>query len=188
MEDHEQRLKEVAGIAAALEKQTGCPAQLMIAQWAIESRWGEKPVGHAGYFGIKRAARHTKFCTVTTHEVFTPAQLAAWNRQHADKPARVVETLQDSRVRVELDDQFADYDSLDASCKDYAWLITNGAPYRTAWRRYLADKNVTTLVRSVAQIYATAPQYAQLVIQIAGQQNLLNALNAVHGESGQIPA
>jgi hypothetical protein len=29
----------------------------MIAQWAVESRWGENPVGHANYFGVKRAAR-----------------------------------------------------------------------------------------------------------------------------------
>ena len=59
MENREQRLKEVAGIAAALEKQTACPAQLLIAQWAIESEWGAKPVGHANYFGVKKAAIDT---------------------------------------------------------------------------------------------------------------------------------
>ena len=42
MNDRDQRLNEVAGIAAALEKQTGCPARLMIAQWALESEWGAK--------------------------------------------------------------------------------------------------------------------------------------------------
>ena len=89
MEDREQRLKEVAGIAAALEKQTGCPAQLLVAQWALESQWGAKPVGHAGYFGIKRAARHAKFCTVTTHEVLSAVQLGVWNHRHPDRPARV---------------------------------------------------------------------------------------------------
>ena len=49
MEDREQRLKEVAAIAVALEAQTGCPAQLLIAQWALESEWGAKPAGHANY-------------------------------------------------------------------------------------------------------------------------------------------
>ena len=176
MEDREQRLKEVAGIAAALEKQTGCPAQLLIAQWAVESQWGEKPVGHAGYFGIKRASRHTKFCLVTTHEVFTPAQLASWNHQHPDRQARVTETLPDGRVRVELDGEFADYDSLAASCADYAWLITNGAPYQAAWRSYVADKNLHELIDAVARTYATAPQYAQLAEQIAKQPNVLAAV------------
>jgi hypothetical protein len=42
---------------------------------AIESKWSEKPVGHANYFGVKRAARHTKWCTVLAQEVFTLALL-----------------------------------------------------------------------------------------------------------------
>ncbi len=99
MNDRDQRLKEVAGIAAALEKQTGCPARLMIAQWALESEWGAKPVGHFNFFGIKKAARHTQCCTVTTHEFVNGKS--------------VVQDL-----------EFADYDSLAASCADYAWLIT----------------------------------------------------------------
>jgi hypothetical protein len=80
MNDREDRLKEVAGIAVALEEQTGCPSRLMIAQWALESEWGAKPAGHANYFGIKKAARHTQCCTVTTHEVSTGNPLSrSWN-------------------------------------------------------------------------------------------------------------
>ena len=52
MDDREVRLNEVARIAVALEAETGCPAQLLVAQWAVESQWGAKPVGHANYFGI----------------------------------------------------------------------------------------------------------------------------------------
>jgi hypothetical protein len=39
MEDREQRMKEVEGIAAALEKHTGCPAQLLIAQSGHFPSW-----------------------------------------------------------------------------------------------------------------------------------------------------
>lgn len=184
MNDRDQRLKEVAGIAAALERQTRCPARLLIAQWAIESQWGKKPVGNANYFGIKRAARHSRFCVVTTHEVFTTPQLRAWNRSHPDRPAQVVANLAAGRVRVRLEDEFADYDSLAASCEDYAWLITKGKPYQTAWRRYLANKNVAGLVTSVSTIYATAPQYAEMATQIAGQQNLLDAIAGQSRSSG----
>ena len=52
MDDRENRLMEVARIAVRLEAQTGCPASLLIAQWALESQWGAKPVGHANYFGV----------------------------------------------------------------------------------------------------------------------------------------
>jgi flagellum-specific peptidoglycan hydrolase FlgJ len=151
MNDRDQRLKEVAGIAATLEKQTGCPAPLMIAQWAIESQWGAKPVGQFNFFGIKRAARHTKWCTVRTHEVLNGKS--------------VVEDL-----------EFADYDSLQESCKDYAWLITHGAPYQQAWKRYQQDKNLNELIAGVARIYATAPQYARLAEEIAIENNVIKAL------------
>jgi len=36
-------------------------------------------------------------------------------------------------LRVEIEDEFADHDSLEASCQDYAWLNTNGELYREAW-------------------------------------------------------
>ena len=47
------------------------------------------------YYGIKRAARHTKWCTVATREV-----------------------VNGKSVVQDLD--FADYDSLEVSCRDYA--------------------------------------------------------------------
>ena len=61
-----QATREVARIAVRLEAETGCPARLLIAQWAMESQWGAKPAGAANYFGIKKASRHEKCCMVTT--------------------------------------------------------------------------------------------------------------------------
>ena len=151
MENLETRLNEVARIAVRLEQQTACPAQLLIAQWAIESKWGEKPVGHANYFGVKRAARHTQWCTVATREVVNGKS--------------VIENL-----------EFADYHSLDASCQDYTWLITHGTPYREAWQQYQRDKNPAALIRAVARVYATAPRYAELAEEIATQSNVLQAI------------
>ena len=153
MEDREQRLEEVARIAVALEAQTGCPASLMIAQWALESKWGAKPVGKANYFGIKAAARHEKCCTVTTHEVINGRS--------------VVQNL-----------EFADYDSLEDSCRDYAWLITQGAPYRSAWEQYQNDHDLHALIAAVAGTYATDLHYASMVAQIASQGNVAQAIAA----------
>jgi len=147
METLETRLNEVARIAVRLEQETGCPAQLLIAQWAIESKWGEKPVGHANYFGIKRAARHAKWCPVTTREVINGKS--------------VLENL-----------EFADYDSLDDSCRDYAWLITNGAPYHVAWEQYQTDRDLPALIGAVARVYATDANYTHLAESIAGQLNV----------------
>jgi flagellum-specific peptidoglycan hydrolase FlgJ len=151
MEDRELRLKEVARIAVSLEAQTGCPAALLIAQWALESKWGAKPAGHANYFGIKAAARHEMCCIETTREVINGKS--------------VVQEL-----------QFADYESLEASCHDYAWLITHGAPYHAAWGRYQGDKDLHALIAAVAGTYATDPNYAHLAAAIAGQTNVVQAI------------
>lgn len=153
MENLETRLNEVARIAVRLEQETGCPAQLMIAQWAIESAWGAKPVGHANYFGIKKADRHTKCCTVTTREVV-----------HGRS---VVESL-----------EFADYDSLEDSCRDYAWLITEGSPNRAAWERFQQDHDLQALIGGIAHVYATDPAYALLVSSITAQTNVEQAISA----------
>jgi flagellum-specific peptidoglycan hydrolase FlgJ len=157
METRQQGLAEVARIAVRLEAETGCPAQMLIAQWALESRWGEKPAGHANYFGIKRSSRHQKWCTVSTREV-----------------------INGHEIFKELD--FADYDSLEESCRDYVWLLTNGAPYRTAWQKYQADKDVNGLIAAIAYTYATDPAYTKLVTAIANQVNVTQAIAAARQE------
>lgn len=149
----DQRLAAVARIAVRLEAETGCPAQLLIAQWALESEWGAKPAGVANYFGIKRASRHEKCCTVTTREVVNGES--------------VVQNL-----------QFADYDSLDASCRDYAWLITQGSAYRSAWETYQRTRSLYGLIASIARTYATDPAYSKLAMGIASQTNVATAIKA----------
>jgi len=153
MENLETRLNEVARIAVRLEQETGCPAQLMIAQWAIESAWGAKPVGHANYFGMKMAHRHSMCCTVTTEEVV-------------------------DGERVKMDLAFADYPSLADSCNDYAWLITQGSPYHAAWQKYQSDHDLPELIAAVAGKYATDPNYMNLLNQIACQGNVARAITA----------
>ena len=153
-----ERLAAVARNALRLEAETGCPARLLIAQWALESEWGATPAGKANFFGIKKAGRHEKCCTVTTREVINGKS--------------VVQKL-----------EFADYDSLEESCRDYAWLITHGAPYRVAWQRYQKDRNFPALIAAVAGTYATDPQYASLASVIAGQTNVAAAITAARNES-----
>jgi flagellum-specific peptidoglycan hydrolase FlgJ len=148
------RLDEIARIAVATESATRLPARLMIAQWAVESAWGTKPVGHANYFGLKRAARHTRFYDAATEEFVNGCPVG-------------------------MTCEFADYDDLAESAADYAWLITHGAPYDKAWTRFLADDDVDALVAGVARVYATSPDYMRLVGEIASQSNVERAIEMV---------
>lgn len=158
MQDRDARLREVARIAVALEAQTGCPAQLLIAQWALESKWGATPVGRANYFGVKAHPQVPQTCTVMTHEVI------------------------DGKA-VQCRQVFADYASLEDSCRDYARLITQAAPYRAAWERYQTDRDLHALIERVAGRYSTSPQYAALVAAIAGQTNVAQAISAARQEA-----
>jgi flagellum-specific peptidoglycan hydrolase FlgJ len=150
-QERQKRLEEVAAIAVRLEAETQVPAAAIIAQWALESQWGSKPVGTANYFGIKKSARHAQCCTVTTHEVVNGE--------------RITQNL-----------EFADYASLADSCADYAWLISHGAPYSFEWLTYLAKKDVAALISGIARRYATDPDYAALATQIAQQSNVQQAI------------
>ncbi len=156
-ENLNQRLAEIARIAVRLETETGVPARLLIAQWAVESKWGSKPVGHLNVFGIKRAARHTQFCEVLTREV------VAGEVRH---------------LRLE----FADYGSLEDACRDYAWLISHGDPYRASWQRHREDGDFAALIDGVAKVYATDPGYAALLKRIASQANISAAIGAARAE------
>ena len=155
-----QRLAEVAVIAVRLEAETSVPARLLIAQWAVESKWGAMPVGHENVFGIKRAARHNKCCVVMTREVIAG---------------------QSRNLRLE----FADYDSIEDACRDYAWLISHGDPYRRAWARFKLNADFNALAEGVARVYAMDPKYAALVKQIAAQANVEAAIQAAQKESCQ---
>ena len=147
----QSRLDEVARIAVRIEAECGLPAQALIAQWAIESQWGVKPCGACNFFGIKAADRHAKTCFVDTQEVICGK--------------RVDQTL-----------EFADYASLEESCRDYAWLITHGFPYRQAWADYQQNHDVLVLIQGIARKYATSPAYSQLAGQIAIQCNVRSAI------------
>lgn len=149
----DQWLSRMAAAAVRAEAEFGVPAEMAVAQSAIESRWGEKPVGQANYFGIKRAARHTKGASTKTREFID----GKW-------------------IEPTLD--FADYESLEESVRDYAWLISHGRPYRDAWDRYQATRNARSLALGVARVYATAPEYAELVLRIMDQDNVRQAVAA----------
>jgi flagellum-specific peptidoglycan hydrolase FlgJ len=149
--ERQARLTEVAAIAVALETKTGCPAPMMIAQWAVESHWGAEPVGKSNYFGIKANCRAPESCISKTTEVVDGKTVG--------------ESL-----------PFADYDSLEASCEDYTVLITQGQPYSDAWASYRETGDLNALIVAVAAKYATSTQYASLVSLIARQQNVARAI------------
>lgn len=178
----EDRLKEVATIAVVIEANTRVPAEATVSRWAIESQWGAAPIGRANYFGIKRAARHQLFASSWTTEWWYPAQLSTWAAAHPDRPAPKVIARAGDKLRVRISDDFADYPSLRASCEDFAWLVSHGAPYAKAWATFLADGSITDLISGVAGVYATDPRSTELAVSISQQSNVRAAIAAARNQ------
>jgi len=158
----------IAAAAAEAEERTGFPAEVLLAQCALESGWLSSAPGN-NCFGIKFApGRHRNKQLLRTREWFTREDLRAWL---AHSPGRSVISEQpqaDERGRrlYVVMDWFAAYDSLADACADYVRLLTRGR-YEPAWRRYQQTRDWRRLIQDIADAgYATAPNYAQRVMSV----------------------
>ena len=128
-------------MALVCEKNTGCPAALTVAQWALESGWGKYTPGN-NCFGIKVYGGCYGIQKLATHEYV------------GGKPE-------------EQNLSFATFRSLEDCFEKHALLITAGYRYASAFARYRLSGDVEQLVREIAPIYAPGnTQYADSVLSI----------------------
>jgi flagellar protein FlgJ len=144
-----QRLSAAAKAACLCEQATGLPAEITVAQWAIESGWGATSPGN-NCFGIK-AYPGCEVQRFPTHEVI-------------DGERRTL-TL-----------EFAAFGSLQACFEKHAHLITCGAPYAHAWANYTTSKDLASLIAEVAPVYASDPGYANKLRAVMSMPEVQGAL------------
>jgi flagellar protein FlgJ len=118
--------------ATVVSSHTGIPAEVILAQSALESNWGRTVKGNA-YFGIKGKSITGNSTTFSTHEVTLSGQ------------------------RVSEIDEFRAYASYAEAADDYASLIQRRFTAAFAHRN-----DPERFAEAVArQGYATDPQYAK---------------------------
>lgn len=118
--------------ARLVSLRTGIPAEVILAQSALESDWGRTVIGNA-YLGIKGKSATGNSTTFSTHEV----------------------TL--SGKKVSEIDEFRAYASYAEAANDYALLIKRRFPAAFAYRN-----NPEQFAEAVARHgYATDPHYAK---------------------------
>ncbi|MBK1618368.1 flagellar assembly peptidoglycan hydrolase FlgJ [Lamprobacter modestohalophilus] len=140
-------LQPLVAPAQAASRKTGVPAELILAQAALETGWGRHQIrtddgrNSHNLFGIK-AGRHWQGATaaVTTHEYY--------NGQ-----------------RTRIKDQFRVYDSYEAAFTDYGRLISRSPRYAAVGTAPTAEQAARALQ---AGGYATDPAYADKLIKIMG--------------------
>jgi flagellum-specific peptidoglycan hydrolase FlgJ len=147
-------LSEAAQSSVTCEKETGIPAALTLAQWALESGWGAHQPGN-NCFGIKSYKGCFGIQSLKTVEVFKGKRLTL---------------MQD----------FATFPTLEQCFAKHALLITQGTRYRPAWANYLKTRSVSALIEQIAPIYSTDPDYRNLLNRVISMVELQQALTAAH--------
>jgi len=152
-----QHLLSAAKAACACEVSTGLPAEITVAQWAIESGWGANSPGN-NCFGIK-----------------------AYRGCSATQNLPTVEYIDGVRQNVTC--TFASFDSLDACFEKHATLITQGPAYVAAWAKYQQDHDLVRLINGLSRVYATDPEYASKIVEIATMPEVRSAINHARADA-----
>jgi flagellum-specific peptidoglycan hydrolase FlgJ len=145
--------------AKRIAARTGIPAEIILAQSALESDWG-RTVKDNAYFGIKGKSPTGKSTTFATHEV----------------------TL--SGKRISETDEFRAYANYSEAADDYTSLIKRKYPTALAYSKE-PDKFAEAVAK---QGYATDPQYAwklRSIIHLHVAPMLAPAPAATHTPSKQ---
>jgi len=183
---------EIAAMAVKMEKETGVPAAVTIAQWATESGWGKSAIGN-NVFGMTKARRHTKSQIKTTNEDVT------WEEFQKFKPQeKQTAVMQDGspisgpwtgKKRIKMDREFADFDSMEEAFRDHARLLSSDkGPYKAAFDRYKTTGDEQAFIRDIAPTYASDRSYGKVIGRVAGQDSVKTAVSAARTNLGVSPA
>jgi flagellum-specific peptidoglycan hydrolase FlgJ len=148
--DQSERLNRAARSAASCEHTTGVPAELTVAQWVLESSWGTQQPGN-NCFGIK-----------------------AFDGCYGVQLLQTTEVIKG--VRTPVVEKFATFPTLDACFAKHASLLTTGRPYAQAWAAYRATHNLQAFVGEIAHVYATDPNYANILLRIIAMPEVKHAV------------
>ncbi|HEY9856433.1 MAG TPA: glucosaminidase domain-containing protein [Stenomitos sp.] len=135
-------LKNMMPAAERIEAKYGLPAEVIVAQAALESNWGKSAIGTYNVFGIKGHGSLGSLA-VTTHEHVH----GRWHKVHAN---------------------FAHYASYDEAFEAYARTLHNGSYDRALANK----SDPIRFAKALQGVYATDPGYAAKIIRIMRQENL----------------
>lgn len=184
------KLIEATEAAVAAERATGAPAELLLAQWALESSWGDHAPGN-NCFGLKSYPGCYGRQLLHTSEWFTGAGVAYFL---ASDPGRMAEIdpkstviTSEGRQKYKVTDYFATFPTLAACFERRAQLFRLGS-YKVFADEYDKDNNLVKLVKGIATVYATDPHYGETLLKIIGQGNVQMALTQARGGTTDVLA
>lgn len=173
-------LSDAANAAVGCEKKTQVPAELTLAQWAVESGWGLHSPGN-NPFGIKASTLSDPSSRqlLETHEWLTNEEREQFLSRMPGRTAELVVPVRNngSRSLYQCQDWFVKFDTLQQAFEAHARAVVYGHPYAKAWQNYISYHSVEGLIRGIAPVYATAPGYADLLLKLVNSDRIKDALN-----------
>jgi flagellar protein FlgJ len=155
-------MQTLATPAQAASAATGVPAELILAQAALETGWGQHEIatqqGHNSYnvFGIKAGSQwQGKTTDIVTHEYVNGR-------------------------RTQIVDTFRVYDSFEHAFTDYASLIGNNPRYAGVVQASNAEQAARELQRGG---YATDPRYADKLVSVMNTMGPLSSAGSLLADS-----
>lgn len=169
-EQETQNLEAAIKAAQECEAETGLWTSLTVAQWALESEWGQYSPGN-NPFGITYSPLTSPAKQlIWTHEEVTPAELNGWKTNHPE--LQVVATLDNGNLRIKVQREFAAYPTLAAAFKDHARLLTQGNRYYHFWVMAKNDPTPDRFIDLFASTYASDTGYAGKLKEIISGHGL----------------
>ncbi len=155
-QSQDEFLSQAIQLAHAVQIRTRVPSSVILAQAILESSWGRKPIASANnYFGLKAFEKSDG--TVTYGQVAT-GWTWAWTKEW------------DGTQYIDSRERFRTYASMADSFDDLGRLYSQNARYAAAMEQ---TDNPREFARQIARAgFATAPDYADRLIQLMDAQNL----------------
>lgn len=175
-------LQAAAKHAMFCEIDSGVPCELTIAQWALESGWGEHQPGN-NCFGIKEYQGCYGTQLLYTREYLTDSALRQWLAAKSGRTAIMEDGTLDKEGRklYRCQDYFATFPTLTEAFLKRSQILRS-FKYNLHFEQYLMDHNIVRLVQGIAPIYATDPNYSKTVLEIASIQEVQAAIKQVRSE------
>ena len=174
-------LRDAAAEAFKCEQATGIPCDLLIAQWADESGWGQHSQGN-NCFGIKEYHGCSGTELLPTEEWFS--SLSAMEQWIHAMPGRTAEVTMRvngrGQQRYNCRDWFATFNSL-SDCFVRRANLFNLGRYATYSAKFKQDGDLEALIQGIGPIYATDPDYSATLIRIASMPEVLSAIKLSRG-------
>jgi flagellum-specific peptidoglycan hydrolase FlgJ len=170
-----QTTGEVAAAAMEAEKETGFPAKVIMAQFALESNRGKSVTGDYNFFGVTGSGTAGSKM-VKTREEITPEYAA----KHF--PDAVLDSNQSGvapgKKRYIVHRPFAAYKSVKDSVDQHIKLLSQSKRYKPAFEKYKKTKDADQLMRDIAAAgYATGNNYGDHLVKVSQSSDLVSALS-----------